>query len=62
MIRWQEFNRSTRSDRYKRAKVQGGWMVWSGYGPGRPGTMTFYNDPDHNWSGELFDLDERSVR
>ena len=56
MIRWQEIHGTGRK-RHKRAKVQDGWMVWSGYGPGRPGKMTFYHDPGHQWSGELVDLE-----
>lgn len=57
MLRWEEHKGNDRHATFRRAKVIDGWMVWSDYGPGRPGKMTFYRDPEFEWSGDLIDLE-----
>ncbi len=56
MLSWKEHKSNIDHGTFRRAKVIDGWMVWSDYGAGRPGKMTFYSDPDHEWEGDLIDL------
>lgn len=56
MIEWEEFDGNRSHVRFKRCRVVDGWMVWSDYGPGKPGKMTFFEDPSHAWEGDLIDL------
>ncbi len=56
MINWEEFEANREHVRYKRCRVEDGWMVWSDFGPGKPGKMTFFEDADHAWQGDLIDL------
>ena len=51
MLRWQEIEDKGGDTPFKRVKVDGGWMVWANYGPGRPGTISFRVDPSHVWDG-----------
>ncbi|HEY3333126.1 MAG TPA: hypothetical protein VGK19_24040 [Capsulimonadaceae bacterium] len=36
-----------------RARVPGGWLIWTR--TGELGGLTFYPDPDHSWNGETLD-------
>lgn len=56
MIQWEVFQKSSQHAQFKRCRVADGWMVWSDYGPGQPGKMTFFEDSGHDWDGDLVDL------
>ncbi len=49
-LQWQEVNcLSDMSLSTYRAKVPGGWLVWTGRYD--QGGLTFYPDPNHEWDG-----------
>ena len=40
-----------------RAKVPGGWLVYASNGYHHHGGITFYPDPEHQWTGETLPID-----
>ena len=55
MICWEEVRVGGQSP-FKRAKVATGWVVLTGYSERDPGRVTFLQDPDHAWDGEVTEL------
>jgi hypothetical protein len=52
---WESIH-SSRAAVIKRARVSSGWLVASPYDGDRPGEVTYYHDPTHDWDGVLLDL------
>lgn len=49
MLRWEQVKGDPEFVYVWRAKVPGGWLVFAGRAVGGCG-ITFYPDPDHEWS------------
>lgn len=54
-MKWQPIEQSPVAG-MKRARVSTGWLVASPYTGSCPGRVTYYHDPDHEWTGTIADL------
>jgi hypothetical protein len=49
MLHWEDLQSDNKLT-VSRAKVPGGWLVFTRWGSNLAG-MTFYQDPNHQWDG-----------
>jgi hypothetical protein len=51
VVIWEELESAGGLLAVRRAKVPGGWLVYTSNGYHHHGGLTFYPDPDHLWDG-----------